>query len=126
VLTSIKEELDSAKGQFDLIVDTVAAQHDLPLAQLKRDGTLILLSNPDKPLQLRPQELIFGRKQIAGSLTGGLGLTQEMLDFCAKHNIGADIELIPIQQMNDAYKRLDKGDVQYRFVIDIKSSLTKA
>jgi len=123
VLTTVPEELDAAKGQYDLIIDCVAAEHPLNFQLLKRDGTIVLLGVPEKPYALAPFPLIAGRKRIAGSLIGGIAETQEMLDFCGKHNITADIELIPIQQVNEAYARMEKGDVHYRFVIDIRNTL---
>jgi len=126
VLTSVKEELAAARGQYDLLLDTVSAYHDLNLGLLKRDGVLALVGAPEKPLSLNAGELIFGHKCIAGSLIGGIKQTQEMLDFCGRHSIGAEIELIPMQLINEAYERLDQGDVHYRFVIDIKNSLAKA
>ncbi len=106
---------------FDLILDTVAAPHSLDMfvSLLKRDGTLTLVGAPASP-HPSPQvlRLIAKRRSIAGSMIGGIAETQEMLDFCAKHKIVADIELIQAQQINEAYERMLKGDVQYRFVID--------
>jgi uncharacterized zinc-type alcohol dehydrogenase-like protein len=106
---------------FDLILDTVSAQHDVSkyLKLLKTDGSLVLVGAPPDQLPIAPFDVIFGRKSFAGSLIGGLPETQEMLDFCAKHNLGADIEVIPIDKVNEAYERLLKGDVRYRFVIDM-------
>jgi alcohol dehydrogenase (NADP+) len=109
---------------FDFILNTVAAAHNLDsfTELLKRDGTLCLVGVPDHP---HPSpaigNLIFKRRQIAGSLIGGIKETQEMLDFCAEHNIVSDIESIPIQQINEAYERMLKSDVKYRFVIDLAS-----
>jgi uncharacterized zinc-type alcohol dehydrogenase-like protein len=91
----------------------------------KRDGTLTQVGLPPKPLSVQVGSLIFGRRNFSGSLIGGIKETQEMLDFCGKHNITSDIELIPIQKINEAYDRLVKGDVKYRFVIDM-ASLKKA
>jgi uncharacterized zinc-type alcohol dehydrogenase-like protein len=111
-------------GSFDLILNTVAASHDLDAytALLKRDGTMVLLGVPEQP---HPSpgvgNLIFKRRRIAGSLIGGIPETQEMLDFCALHKIVCDIELIPIQRIDDAYERMRRGDVKYRFVIDMAS-----
>jgi uncharacterized zinc-type alcohol dehydrogenase-like protein len=108
-------------GSFDLILDSVAASHDLDAftALLKRDGTLVMLGVPEHP---HPSPsvgaLIFGRKTIAGSLIGGLAETQEMLDFCAEKGIVSDIEMIDIAQIEKAYERMLKSDVRYRFVID--------
>lgn len=109
-------------GRFDFILDTVSAQHDYNdyLGLLRRDGTMVLVGVPD-PTPVHAFSLIGGRKRLAGSLIGGIRETQEMLDFCAVHDVAADIELIPIQQINDAYERMIKGDVRYRFVIDIAS-----
>ena len=111
-------------ASFDFILDTVAAPHDLDAltALLKRDGTLCLVGAPATP-HPSPMifNLIFKRRQIAGSLIGGIAETQEMLDFCAKHGITSDIETIPIQDINAAYERMLKSDVKYRFVIDMAS-----
>ncbi len=108
-------------GGFDFILDTVAAPHDLDVftRMLKREGTLCLVGVPAEP-HPSPSvaQLIFGRRAIAGSLIGGIAQTQEMLDFCAEHGIVADIEMIPIQQIDAAYERMLKSDVKYRFVID--------
>jgi uncharacterized zinc-type alcohol dehydrogenase-like protein len=120
------EELDAHAGSFDLILDTVAASHDLDALTLllKRDGTLTLVGVPEHP-HPSPSvgNLIFRRRSIAGSLIGGIRETQEMLDFCAKHEIVADIEMIRIQQIDEAYDRMQRSDVKYRFVID-NSTLT--
>jgi uncharacterized zinc-type alcohol dehydrogenase-like protein len=111
-------------ASFDLILNTVAASHDLDAytALLKRDGTMVLIGVPEQP---HPSPsvgpLIFKRRRIAGSLIGGIPETQEMLDFCAAHGIVSDIELIPIQKIDDAYARMRRGDVKYRFVIDLAS-----
>ncbi|WP_168400501.1 NAD(P)-dependent alcohol dehydrogenase [Erwinia amylovora] len=111
-------------NSFDFILNTVAARHDLNpfISLLRRDGTMTLVGAPehDHP---SPQvfNLIFKRRSIAGSLIGGIKETQEMLDFCGKHNITSDVEMINIDQINDAYERILKSDVKYRFVIDISS-----
>jgi uncharacterized zinc-type alcohol dehydrogenase-like protein len=111
-------------NSFDFILNTVAASHNLDpfINMLKRDGTICLVGVPEVP---HPSPgvagLIFKRRRLAGSLIGGLKETQEMLDFCAQHNIVSDIELIPIQKINDAYERMLKSDVKYRFVIDLAS-----
>jgi len=124
VVSKNPEEMDRHLESFDFILNTVAAPHNLDAytALLKRDGTLCLVGVPDHP-HPSPEvgRLIFKRRSIAGSLIGGLKETQEMLDFCAEHNIASDIELIPIQQVNDAYERVLKSDVKYRFVIDMAS-----
>ncbi|HET9481018.1 MAG TPA: NAD(P)-dependent alcohol dehydrogenase [Candidatus Polarisedimenticolia bacterium] len=108
---------------FDFILDAVSARHNLNayLDLLKRDGTMTLLGAPQEPAALGVFSLLFQRRRLAGSAIGGIRETQEMLDFCAGHGIAADIELIPIQEINAAYERLLKGDVKYRFVIDIAS-----
>ncbi|MBU0670218.1 MAG: NAD(P)-dependent alcohol dehydrogenase [Alphaproteobacteria bacterium] len=115
------EEVESHANSFDFILDTVAASHDLDAltALLKRDGTLTLVGVPENP-HPSPDvgNLIFRRRAIAGSLIGGIAETQEMLDFCAEHAIVADIEMIPIQQIDEAYDRMQRSDVKYRFVID--------
>ncbi|HEU4507994.1 MAG TPA: NAD(P)-dependent alcohol dehydrogenase [Pyrinomonadaceae bacterium] len=123
VLSNDADEMLKHAGTFNFILDTVSAQHDLnPYLQLlKRDGTLTLVGAPPMPLPVASFNLIFGRHQLAGSGIGGIRETQEMLDFCAEHNITADVELIPIQQINEAYNRLVKSDVKYRFVIDMGS-----
>ena len=108
-------------GGFDFILDTVAAPHDLDVftRMLKRDGTLCLVGVPAEPHPSpNVAQLIFGRRSIAGSLIGGIAETQEMLDFCARHGIVSDIEMIPIQQIDAAYERMLRSDVKYRFVID--------
>ncbi|QCP53389.1 NAD(P)-dependent alcohol dehydrogenase [Trinickia violacea] len=124
VVSRNPSDMAAHANSFDLIVNTVAAQHDLNpfISLLKRDGTLVLVGAPehDHP---SPQvfNLIFKRRRLAGSLIGGIAETQEMLDFCAEHGITSDIEIIPMQKINDAYERMLKSDVRYRFVIDIDS-----
>ncbi len=110
-------------GSFDMILDTVSAVHDLHpyLHALKRDGNLTLVGGPDKPHAVSAFGLIFGNKSLSGSLIGGIQPTQEMLDFCGEHGITADVEVIPIQKVNEAYERLLKSDVKYRFSIDMAS-----
>lgn len=124
VISKHPEELEKHALSFDFILNTVSAVHNLDVftALLKRDGTLCLVGLPDQP-HPSPSvgNLIFKRRQIAGSLIGGIKETQEMLDFCAEHNIVSDIEIIPMQQINDAYERMLKNDVKYRFVIDLAS-----
>ncbi|MGV8932714.1 MAG: NAD(P)-dependent alcohol dehydrogenase [Luteimonas sp.] len=116
------------RGSFDFIVDTVSAPHDYNayLSLLKVDGTMVLLGVPDQPVPLAAGSLIMQRRKLGGSLIGGIRETQEMLDFCAQHNIASDIELIDIAQVNEAYERMLKGDVHYRFVIDTASLSTAA
>nr|BAE48786.1 10-hydroxygeraniol oxidoreductase [Codonopsis lanceolata] len=119
------EEMQAAAFSLDGIIDTVSAAHAIvPLIQcLKPDGKLVMVGIPDKPVDLAVHTLIMGRKIVAGSAMGGLKETQEMLDFSAKHNITADIEVVPIDYLNTAMERLAKGDVRYRFVIDVAKSL---
>lgn len=121
ILSKDAAEMEKHFHTFDFILDTVSAQHDLNpyIALLKRDGTMTLVGAPPEPSPVLGFGLIFGRHQLAGSGIGGIKETQEMLDFCAEHGITADIEMIPIQQVNEAYKRLLKSDVKYRFVIDM-------
>jgi uncharacterized zinc-type alcohol dehydrogenase-like protein len=101
----------------------VSARHDINayLHMLGRDGNLTLVGAPDEPLPVAAFALLFGRKSISGSLIGGIAETQEMLDFCGEHGITADVEVIPIQRINEAYDRLAKLDVKYRFSIDMAS-----
>jgi uncharacterized zinc-type alcohol dehydrogenase-like protein len=121
VISKNKDDMKRHARSFDFILDTVSAPHDINayLALLKRDGTLTLLGVPDTPPTLQFQHLIFSRRKIGGSLIGGIAETQEMLNFCAEHGIVSDIELIPIAQVNEAFERMLKSDVKYRFVIDI-------
>jgi uncharacterized zinc-type alcohol dehydrogenase-like protein len=116
-------EMAKAAGRFDLILDTVSAPHDLAAVArlLRRDGTLVLLGVPPKPFEVGAFELIGRRRSIAGSLVGGVPETQEMLDFCAQRGITADVETIPMQDVNRAYDRMLKSDVRYRFSIDLGS-----
>lgn len=117
------DEMKKHLNSFHFILDTVSAKHDINayLLLLGRDGNLTQVGVPPEPLPLQVGSLIYGRRSLSGSLIGGIKETQEMLDFCGKHNITADIELIPIQNINEAYDRLVKGDVKYRFVIDMAS-----
>jgi len=121
VLTSNTESLKSVKGYFDFIIDTVSAPHDynLYLSLLKTDGIQICVGVPPTPAQINGFSLLGGRKSLAGSSIGGLPETQEMLDYCAEHNITSDVEVINIKDINSAYVRMLKGDVHYRFVIDM-------
>lgn len=107
----------------DMILDTVSAKHDVNayLNLLKVDGALVLVGLPNQPLEVGAFNVVNGRKSFSGSNIGGIAETQEVLDFCAEHNITADIELIQANEINEAFERLEKGDVKYRFVIDIKS-----
>lgn len=122
-LTSQAETFTRLQRHFDFILDTVSAPHNYNayVNLLKTDGTMILVGAPDKPTPLEPFPLILHRRRIAGSVIGGIRETQEMLDFCAMHCIESDVEVIPIQQVNEAYERVLKGDVRFRFVIDLAS-----
>lgn len=123
VISKNVEEVEKHKGSFDFIIDTVSADHDINiyLSLIKLDGTLCLVGAPENPLQVQAMGLLFPRKQLASSLIGGIKETQEMLDYCGEHNITCDIEKININQINEAYERMLKGDVKYRFVIDMAS-----
>lgn len=123
VVTTDPEQVEAAKNSFDFILDTVSAEHDfgLYLSMLKTSGTHILVGLPAEVLKVPPFSIVGGRKSVAGSSIGGIQETQEMLDFCAEHNIVSDIELIDIKDITEAYDRMEKGDVRYRFVIDIAS-----
>jgi len=123
VVSRNASEMQKHAGSFDFILDTVSAVHDVNayLALLKRDGTLTLVGAPETPLPVGVINLIFGRRRLTGSLIGGIRETQEMLDFCAERGITADVERIPIRKINEAYDRLAKGDVKYRFVIEMAS-----
>jgi uncharacterized zinc-type alcohol dehydrogenase-like protein len=116
-------EMQQHAGSFDFILDTVSAPHDINayLNLLRRDGNITLVGAPEKPLGVSAFGLIMGRRSLSGSNIGGVAETQEMLDFCGKHNIAADVEIIPIQKVNEAYERLLKSDVKYRFSIDMAS-----
>ena len=120
VVTGEPGALDALEGKFDLIMDTVSAPHDLnkEIALLRNFGTLVLVGLPPTDAPIDPFTLVHGNRRIAGSNIGGIAETQEMLDYCGKHEIVADIELIKANQINDAYKRMERGDVHYRFVID--------
>lgn len=121
--TSDPSAIEKAQGRFDLIINTVSSAADMNtyLGLLKRDGVMVLVGAPGEDLPVNPFSLIPKRRSLAGSTIGGMRETQEMLDFCGKHKLTADIELIPIDKVNEAYKRLAKSDVRYRFVIDISS-----
>jgi uncharacterized zinc-type alcohol dehydrogenase-like protein len=121
VVTSDPSQLEAVMGYFDFILDTVSAEHDYNqyLSLLKTDGVHICVGAPPTPSALLAFSLIPGRKSIAGSSIGGIAETQEMLDFCAEHNIVSDVEVIDIKDIHQAYDRMLKGDVHYRFVIDM-------
>lgn len=123
VLSKDETQMAAYRGKLNFILDAVSAQHDINayLNLLRVDGSLALVGAPEQPLPVAAFSLIMGRKSFAGSAIGGIKETQEMLDFCGQHNITADIEMIDIQEINQAYERLLKGDVKYRFVIDLKT-----
>jgi alcohol dehydrogenase (NADP+) len=123
VVSKNANEMQKHASSFDFILDTASADHDLNpyLALLKLNGTMTLVGAPEKPAPVAAFNLIMGRRSLAGSGIGGIRETQEMLDFCAEHGLTSDIETIPLQKINEAYERLLKGDVKYRFVIDMAS-----
>ena len=124
VISKNADDMAKHKNSLNFIIDTVSVSHNLDpyLELLKRDGTLCLVGAPPMPHPSpNVTSLIFGRKSIGGSLIGGIKETQEMLDFCGKHHITSDVEIIPIQKINEAYERMIKSDVKYRFVIDLAS-----
>jgi uncharacterized zinc-type alcohol dehydrogenase-like protein len=121
VLSTDADAMAAHAGTFDLLLDTVSAPHDVNayLSLLKLNGTLVLVGLPEQPPVVQSFSLLANRRSIAGSMIGGMPETQEMLDFCAGKGITADIELIPMQQIQQAYDRLLKNDVKYRFVVDM-------
>ena len=123
VVSRNADEMNKHAGSFDFILDAVSADHDINayINLLRRDGNITLVGAPEKPLPVSAFGLLMGRRSLSGSPIGGLPETQEMLDFCGKHNIIADVETIPIQKVNEAYERLLKSDVKYRFSIDMAS-----
>jgi len=123
VVSTNDAQMQKHAGSFDFILDTVSATHDVTvyLDLLKRNGTMTLLGAPETPGPVGIFSLIFGRRRLAGSLIGGIRETQEMLDFCGDRGITADVEVIPMQKINEAFERMLKGDVKYRFVIDMAS-----
>jgi alcohol dehydrogenase (NADP+) len=123
VISRNVDEMQKHAGSFDFILDAVSADHDISayINLLRRDGNLTLVGAPEKPLPVSAFGLIMGRRSLSGSPIGGIAETQEMLDFCGQHNITADVEVIPIQKVNEAYERLLKSDVKYRFSIDMAS-----
>jgi uncharacterized zinc-type alcohol dehydrogenase-like protein len=128
VISRSEEEMEKHFGSFDFILDAVSADHDINayLRLLKLDGTLALVGAPEKPLPVAAFNLLLPRRNLAGSAIGGIAETQEMLDFCAEHGITADVEIIPIQKINEAWERMLKQDVKYRFVIDMASLKSEA
>src|SRR5580698_1296305 len=123
VVSRDANQMSKHASSFDFILDCVSADHDINalLQLLRRDGNLALVGAPEKPLAVAAFSLLFRRRSLSGSPIGGIPETQEMLDFCGKHNLTADVEVIPIQKVNEAYDRLQKADVKYRFVIDMAS-----
>jgi alcohol dehydrogenase (NADP+) len=125
VLTTDPKSVQAVANRYSFILDTVSGAHDLNayLGALRRDGTFVVVGVSVEPAPIATFPLILGRRRIAGSIIGGIRQTQEMLDFCAEHNVSSDVEVIPIQDVEKAYERTVKGDVRYRFVIDMKTLL---
>ncbi|MCZ2342525.1 MAG: NAD(P)-dependent alcohol dehydrogenase [Bacteroidales bacterium] len=123
IISKNTDEMKQHAGSFDMILDCVSADHDINayLNLVRVGGNLTLVGAPEKPLPVSAFSLFFGNKTLSGSLIGGIAITQEMLDFCGQHNITADVEVIPIQKINEAYERMLKNDVKYRFSIDMAS-----
>jgi uncharacterized zinc-type alcohol dehydrogenase-like protein len=119
----VSKDLQALANRFDFILDTVSAPHDINayLNLLRRDGTMVMVGVPPQPLEVAAMSLITKRRRLAGSNIGGIRETQEALDYCAEKNISSDVEIIPMQRVNEAYDRTIKGDVRYRFVIDMKT-----
>lgn len=127
IISSNPDEMQQHAGTLNFILDTIAADHDINayINMLGRDGNITLVGAPEKPLAVSAFSLLMGRRSLSGSVIGGIAETQEMLDFCGQHNITADVEVIPIQKVNEAYERLLKSDVKYRFSIDMASIKTE-
>jgi uncharacterized zinc-type alcohol dehydrogenase-like protein len=123
VLSKDANEMAKQAGSFDFILDAVAASHDINayIQMLARDGNITMVGAPETPLPVSVFGLLFRRRSFSGSIIGGIAETQEMLDFCSKNNIVSDVEVIPIQKINEAYERLARSDVKYRFSIDMAS-----
>jgi len=123
IISTNRDEMKKHAGTFDFILDTIADEHDINayIRMLRLDGNITLVGASEEPLQVSVFALLFGRQSISGSIIGGIAETQEMLDFCGKHNITADVEVIPIQKVNEAYERMLKSDVKFRFSIDMAS-----
>jgi uncharacterized zinc-type alcohol dehydrogenase-like protein len=123
IISKNDEEMAKHTASFDFIIDTVSATHDVTpfIMLLKREGTLVQVGAPEQPLPIAVFPLLMNRRSFSGSMIGGIAETQEMLDFCAEKGISADVEIIPIQQINEAYERMLKSDVKYRFSIDMAS-----
>ncbi|EDM34257.1 Zn-binding alcohol dehydrogenase [Pedobacter sp. BAL39] len=122
-LTTEKETMEGLANTFNFIIDTVSAEHDYNeyLKLLRTNGVMVLLGIPPTPSDVQAVHLVMGRRSLVGSLVGGIKETQEMLDYCAEHNITSDVEMIRMDQINEAYERTLNGDVHYRFVVDMKS-----
>jgi alcohol dehydrogenase (NADP+) len=122
-LTSDESTFEKLAGRFDLIINTISAPHDYNkyLGMLRPMGAMVVVGAPPAPTPVHAMSLIFGNKRLAGSLIGGIAETQEMLDYCGKHDIVSEVEVIPAAKINEAYERMLKGDVRYRFVIDCAS-----
>jgi len=127
VISRNADQMKKHAGSFDFILDAVSADHDINayIQLLRRDGNVTLVGASPKPLAVSAFALLFGRHSLSGSVIGGIAETQEMLDFCGRHNITADVEIIPVQKVNGAYERLLKSDVKYRFSIDMASIKSK-
>ncbi|OFC69074.1 NAD(P)-dependent alcohol dehydrogenase [Alteromonas confluentis] len=121
VLSTDEEQMKKYQGKVDLIIDTVSANHDVNayLNQLAVDGSVVLVGLPNKPIEIGAFNVVHGRRSFAGSNIGGIAETQEMLNFCAEHNITADIEMVDADEVNTAFERLENNDVKYRFVVDM-------
>jgi len=127
IISRNADEMKKHAGSFNFILDTIAAEHDINayIQMLGLEGNITLVGAPEKPFAVSAFSLLFGRRSLSGSLIGGIAETQEMLDFCGKHNITSDVEVITIQKVNEAYERLLKSDVKYRFSIDMASLKAK-
>ena len=123
IISTDADQMKQHAGTFNFILDTIAAKHDINayINMLGLEGNITLVGAPEEPLAVSAFGLLFGRRSLSGSLIGGIAEPQEMLDFCGKHNITSDVEVIPIQRVNEAYERLVKSDVKYRFSIDMAS-----
>jgi uncharacterized zinc-type alcohol dehydrogenase-like protein len=123
VISGNKDQMRKHRGSFDFILDAVSAEHDINayIQLLRRDGNITIVGAPDKPHVISAFSLLLKRRSLSGSLIGGIAETQEMLDFCGENNITADVEVIPIHKVNEAYERLSRADVKYRFSIDMTS-----
>jgi uncharacterized zinc-type alcohol dehydrogenase-like protein len=127
VVSRDANQMNKHAGSFDFILDTISAEHDVNayIQLLRPDGNITLVGAPPTPHLINASDLIHGRRSLSGSLIGGIAETQEMLDFCGKHNITANVEIIPIQKVNEAYERMLRSEVKYRFSIDMASLRSK-